>query len=48
MYTFIETILFSRLVQDYLSDDDYRRLQVELIENAGHVLKQIREALDYD
>ena len=33
VFTFIETRLFTRLVQDYLSDDSYRRLQVTLIEH---------------
>jgi len=30
MFSFIETRLFSRLVQDYLSDEDYCKLQGEL------------------
>ena len=30
MITFIETKLFSKLVENYLSDDSYRRLQVAL------------------
>jgi len=40
MFSFIETRLFSRLVQDYLSDDDYSKLQGELIKNpkAGSVV----------
>lgn len=33
MYTFIETRLFSRIVHDYLEDDEYARLQQHLIEN---------------
>jgi len=33
MYTFVETTLFSRLLQDYLSDQDYAELQRALIEN---------------
>ena len=33
MYSFIETKLFSRLVDDYLSDDEYRELQAALIDN---------------
>ena len=33
MVTFIETKLFSRLVKDYLSDDEYRELQTALIES---------------
>ena len=36
VFSFIETRLFSRLVRDYLADEDYHRLQLEL-------LKQIRE-----
>jgi len=41
MNTFIETQLFSRLVQEYLTDEDYRRLQDELIQNpeAGSVIR---------
>lgn len=33
MFSFIETRLFSRLVQEYLSDDEYSALQRALIEN---------------
>jgi mRNA-degrading endonuclease RelE of RelBE toxin-antitoxin system len=32
VFSFIETKLFTRLVQDYLTDDEYRELQVMLIE----------------
>ena len=40
MFSFIETRLFSRLVQAYLSDEDYCKLQGELIKNpeAGSVV----------
>jgi hypothetical protein len=40
MYSFIETRLFTRLVGDYLSDDEYRELQTTLIgnPNAGDVV----------
>ena len=40
MFSFIETRLFSRLVRDYLSDEDYCKLRGELIKNpkAGSVL----------
>lgn len=40
MYSFIETRLFTRLVQDYLGDDEYRRLQIALLENpeAGDII----------
>ena len=40
MYTFIETKLFTRLVQEYLTDDEYQKLQVVLIErpDAGDVI----------
>jgi hypothetical protein len=40
MYSFIETKLFTRLVDDYLSDEEYRELQVALIgnPNAGDVV----------
>lgn len=33
MYSFIETRLFTRLVGEYLSDDEYRELQAALIAN---------------
>ena len=33
MYSFIETRLFSRLVSEYLSDDEYAKLQQTLIED---------------
>ena len=38
---FVETSLFSKLLGDYLSDDEYRRLQNHLIErpDAGAVLR---------
>ena len=32
VFTFIETKLFTRLVQDYLTGDEYRELQTVLIE----------------
>ncbi len=32
LFSFIETKLFSRLLGEYLSDDDYARLQAALIE----------------
>jgi mRNA-degrading endonuclease RelE of RelBE toxin-antitoxin system len=40
MFSFIETRLFTRLVQDYLTDDQYRDLQTLLIEepDAGNVI----------
>ena len=40
MYSFIETRLFTRRVQDYLGDDEYRRLQIALLENpeAGDII----------
>ena len=40
MFTFIETRLFSRLVRNYLSEEDYCKLQSELMENpkAGAVV----------
>ena len=41
MFSFIETSLFSRLVQDYLSEQEYIALQSHLIENpeAGAVIR---------
>ena len=40
MFSFIETKLFTRLVQDYLSDEEYQELQALLIEQpeAGNVV----------
>jgi hypothetical protein len=31
MFTFIETRLFTRLIQEYLADDEYRELQTTLM-----------------
>ena len=41
MFTFIETKLFSRLVQKYLTDESYTQLQDELIQNpkSGSVIR---------
>ena len=41
MYSFIETPLFTRLVREYLGDDEYGRLQRALIRSpdAGKVIK---------
>jgi hypothetical protein len=33
MFSFVETKLFTRLVQEYLSDDEYSQLQQALIAN---------------
>jgi mRNA-degrading endonuclease RelE of RelBE toxin-antitoxin system len=33
VFSFIETALFTRLVQEYLSDEEYGRLQQHLLEN---------------
>lgn len=40
MYSFVETKLFTRLVAEYLSDEQYRELQNALLENpeAGDVV----------
>jgi len=40
MFSFVETKLFTRLVQEYLSDDEYAQLQQALIANreAGSVI----------
>ena len=57
MFSFIETRLFSRLVQEYLTDQEYGELQGELIRKpnagavvrgSGYVLKQIREEIESD
>lgn len=41
MFTFIETRLFTKLVHEYLSDDDYGQLQRALMVNpeSGNVIK---------
>ncbi len=41
MFSFIETTLFTRLVIDYLSDEEYGKLQQELMNNpeAGAVIR---------
>ena len=41
MLTFVETRLFTRLVREYLPDDEYHALQQALIENpeAGDVVR---------
>ena len=41
MFTFVETSLFSRLVQEYLTDEEYVKLQGELIQNpeSGTVIR---------
>lgn len=41
MFSFIETTLFTRLVSDYLSDEEYGKLQHELMNNpeAGAVIR---------
>ncbi len=41
MFSFIETKLFTRLVQEYLTDNEYRELQALLIEQpeAGDVVR---------
>jgi mRNA-degrading endonuclease RelE of RelBE toxin-antitoxin system len=40
VFSFIETKLFTRLVQDYLTDDEYQGLQAKLVEQpeAGDVI----------
>jgi len=38
MFSFIETKLFSQLREDYLSDDEYLRLQEALLEQPEHGL----------
>ncbi len=41
MYTFIETPLFTKLVTEYLSDEEYAKLQAFLVDNpeAGAVIR---------
>jgi hypothetical protein len=57
MYTFIETKLFTRLVDEYLSDEEYSALQWALVANpqagdlvrgTGGVRKRARVRLDAD
>jgi len=40
VFSFIETRLFTRLVQEYLNDDEYRELQKALMDNpeTGNVI----------
>ena len=33
MYSFVETKLFTQLVKRYLSDDEYRQVQLRIMEN---------------
>jgi mRNA-degrading endonuclease RelE of RelBE toxin-antitoxin system len=33
VFTFVETALFTRLVDEYLSDDEYLKLQIALVQN---------------
>ena len=44
MFSFIETRLFTRLVQEYLDDDEYRELQKVLIDNpeTGNIISRLR------
>ena len=41
VFTFVETPLFTRLIQEYLSDGEYMELQSALAENpeAGRIIK---------
>lgn len=41
MFSFVETRLFSRLVEEFLSDDEYAKLQLELTRDpeAGAVIR---------
>lgn len=41
MYTFVETKLFTRLIDEYLSDDEFAALQLYMIVNpeAGDLIK---------
>jgi mRNA-degrading endonuclease RelE of RelBE toxin-antitoxin system len=41
VYTFVETKLFTRLIDEYLSDDEFAALQLSLVINpeAGDVIK---------
>jgi mRNA-degrading endonuclease RelE of RelBE toxin-antitoxin system len=41
VFSFIETKLFTRLVQEYLTDEEYQELQAKLIEEpeAGDVIR---------
>lgn len=41
VFTFVETALFTRLVGEYLSDDDYLKLQLVLARNpeAGPIIR---------
>ena len=41
MFTFVETPLFTRLIQEYLSDEQYLKLQAALVQNpeAGQLIR---------
>ena len=41
MFSFVETRLFSRLVREYLTDQEYGKLQAELLRNpeAGAIVR---------
>jgi mRNA-degrading endonuclease RelE of RelBE toxin-antitoxin system len=41
MYSFVETKLFTQLVKGYLSDNEYRQVQLQIIQNsnAGAVIR---------
>ena len=49
MFTFIETKLFTKLVQEYLADDEYARLQQAIAEDwwAQRIgtIKQMKERI---
>jgi len=35
MHSFVETSLFTQLVKDYLTDDEYRQVQLEILRKPG-------------
>ncbi len=41
MISFVETKLFTRLVQEYLSDDEYRALQQALLQDPRLALRSL-------
>lgn len=45
MVTFIETKLFTRLVEEYLSDDSYRQLQAALASDPEAALSSLALAV---
>ena len=47
MFSFVETDLFSKLVDGYLTDEEYRQVQQNVRDTIpGHLLKKIRQEIE--